>query len=291
MPSHGMLLLLAAVLVAPVAVAQPTPIAVAQTAPSTGDAELPAKPIEFDVASFRLNKSRIAPTDFEIPAGGDGITILNLPIIDLISNAFVRGPGGRYRISGQPSWVNDDRYDIQAKVAPEDLAKWQNLTPGDQRIAMQGFVIEYLKLKYHQDTASHPYYALIVGKNGPKMKEYAPGPEGLPASAARVCHMMPGNEADGVACPMRFLAALLSSHSDRPIVDKTGLTATYSFTLHFDSSPDYMPNHATDLVFLPPEVAARSIASAVKQIGLELVPKEGPLGGIVIDHIERPPEP
>lgn len=269
-------------------------VAIAQTPP----ADLAGSPIDFDVATFKLNNTDGIIRGFSIPAGGDGFTTRNRPMRDLIRFAFSQpGDGGSFHLSGQPAWVGADKYDIQAKVAPEDLAAWQKLNSAGQKLALQRFLIEYLKLKYHQNSASYPYYALVVDKIGPKMKEYTPGEtfrtsEGVLTATTGICHFISSFEAIGQACLMDQLASLLSNYTDRPILDKTGLTAAYNFALHFDGAPN--PRIDSEHLFgpqsLPHEVATDSIRLALKQLGLELTPAEGPLDGIVIDHIERPPE-
>jgi uncharacterized protein (TIGR03435 family) len=256
----------------------------------------PAKPIEFDVAVFRLNTSGQPTPRIAIPPGGDGFTAQNRTMHDLIGYAFAHTPGASYRISGEPVWVDADRYDIQAKVASEDLAAWQKLDQAGQRIALQNFLIEYLKLKFHQDTSSYPYYTLGVGKGGPKMKEYKPGvtlqgPDGQIITGTGLCHWWPGNLAIGQPCTMQRLANLLSGHADLPIVDKTGLSGDYIFVLQFETAPDPRLNgHETAVVALPHETATPLIFSAVKQLGLELKPAKGPMDGMIVDHIERPPQ-
>jgi uncharacterized protein (TIGR03435 family) len=250
--------------------------------------------IEFDVATFKLNKSNGAMPYIQIPADGDGFTAQNRPIHDIIRYGFSRGRGGSYQISGQPDWVDQDRYDIQAKVAPEDLAKWKALSPSGKRLAFQGFVIEYFKLKYHQDTSDHPYYALVVAKSGPRMKEAQPGeeykdPRGQPIQTRTLLWTSP-SDLNGYGCEMERLADMLTGRTDRPILDQTGLQHYYNFTLHFDgaANPDNPAAPETPFLALNPSLATVSILSAVKQLGLEIKPAKGPLDGMVIDHIERP---
>jgi len=270
------------------------PIAVAQNV----TAGIPANGIEFDVASFKLNLTDGILHGFSIPAGGDGFTSRNRPIRDLIRYAFGRPDnGGSFHISGEPEWVDKDNYDVQAKVAPGDLSAWEKLNLTGQKLALQHFLAVYLKLKYHQDPSSYPYYALVVSKNGAKLKEYTPGetfrtPEGVLTTSTGVCHFISSFEVTGQACAMDHLASLLSNHTDRPILNKTGLAATYSFELHFDGASDPRMNseHLFGPEALPPQVATDSIRLALRQLGLELVPANGPLDGIVIDHVERPPE-
>jgi uncharacterized protein (TIGR03435 family) len=294
------------VLAASLAFAQP-PVPPASPGPADPYADKPPIPyaridpatiphIEFDVATFKLNKAGNVIPSLTIPADGDGFTAQNRPIHDLIRYGFSRGRGGAYQISGQPDWVDQDRYDIQAKVAPEDLAKWKALGPIGKRLAFQGFLIEYLKLKYHQDDTDRPYYALVVAKNGPKMtiasaaEEYK-DPGGKPVAHRTLLWTSP-SDLNGYGCEMERLADMLTGYSDRPILDKTDLQHYYNFTLHFDGAPNPSNPSAPDVPFLGlrPADATPSVFSAVKELGLEIKPARGPLDGMVIDHIERPPD-
>jgi uncharacterized protein (TIGR03435 family) len=292
MPIRKTALLLAAALAAPIALAQ-TPPPAPQLAAPTPTLSAPTKPIDFDIAVFRLNKS--GDEDRKLGLTPDGFTMQNRPFHDLIRFAFAKGRGGAYRISGQPAWVDNDLYDIQAKVAPEDIAEWQKLNGVGQKIALQGFLIEYLKLKFHPDPTPYPYYALVVGKNGPKMKPFKPGdtfktPDGQTISAKGLLQWVSGSEVIGQGCTTERLVDQLSGHADRGVIDQTGLMPQgYDFTLQFDDAPD--PNGGPGIPFqaMSPGDATASMRSAVKQLGLELQPTTGPMDGMVIDHIERPP--
>ena len=273
---------------------QPEPRADPAVQPTVDPASIPQ--IEFDVATFKLHKpGDEEPPSLQIPIGGDGFVAHNRPIHDLIRYAFAKGRGGTYRMTNQPDWVDSDRYDIQAKIAPEDLPAWQKLDALQQKVVLQRFLTQTLKLQFHPDETEYPYYALVVGKNGPKLQE-APagtinGPDGKPIARRTLLWTSP-SDVTAYACEMQLLADQLSGRTDHPVLNHTDLHKYYNFTLHFDgaSNPDN-PN-APDIPFLglPPGLAASSAISAVKQLGLELKPAKGPLDGIVIDHIERPPE-
>jgi len=60
----------------------------------------------------------------------------------------------------------------------------------------------------------------------------------------------------------------------RTVIDKTGLTGTYDFSL------DWAPLNAAD-------AAGPSLFTAIEeQLGLKLVAAKGPVQVVVIDHIE-----
>jgi uncharacterized protein (TIGR03435 family) len=253
-------------------------------------------PIEFDVATFKLNKSGDYEMGLSIPVGGDGLTARNRPIHDLIRYAFAKGRGGTYRISGQPSWVDEDRYDIQAKIAPEDLAAWKKLDAGQQKIVLQRFLIETLKLKFHPDETQYPFYALVIAKGGPKLKEVhqgdpLKGPDGKDVPPRTILWTSP-SDLIAYACELERLADQLTGHTDRPVRNTSDLHGYYNFSLHFDGAPNSSDPNAPEVPFLRlrPDQATPSVLSAVKEIGLEMKPAKAPLDAMVIDHIERPPE-
>ncbi len=79
-----------------------------------------------------------------------------------------------FQISGGPGWINSERYDVVAK-ADRDIGKAEELRPLIQKLLADRF-----QLTIHRDTKELPVYALVLGKNGPKLKESAsngPGPQ------------------------------------------------------------------------------------------------------------------
>ena len=284
-----------AVLAGTLAFAQP-PAGAPQASSTKADLlSAPTKPIDFDVAVIRRSGDK-SVTSLDITP--DGFFMGARPFHDLIRYAFAKGRGGAYRISGQPSWVDTDLYDIQAKVAPEDIAEWQRLNAVGQKVALQGFLLKYLKLKYHPDTAPYPYYALVVGKTGLKIPLYKPGDsfksrDGRTISDRNVLLWVGPNELICQDCTIKRLAEELSGRGDRGILDETGLTSTdYNIDLRFDVLPDPDRPDGPGVPFrrLSQKDASAVLLTSAKHLGLELRPATGPMDGMVIDHIDRPPE-
>jgi uncharacterized protein (TIGR03435 family) len=99
---------------------------------------------------------------------------------------------------------------------------------------------------------------------------------------------------------MEELAERLGSQLGKPVVDRTGLTGQYEFTLYF--SPEGLvspmgglripqPSAPPGAVEAPNEAEnAPSLQTAIQeQLGLRLESKKLPLDLIVIDHIEKDP--
>ncbi len=89
----------------------------------------------------------------------------NWALLDLIAAAYsVRAT----QVSG-PAWLSDQGFDIEAKL-PDG-------TPKEELNAMlQSLLEERFGLKAHRDTQTRQGFALVVGKNGPKLKPAEPPP-------------------------------------------------------------------------------------------------------------------
>jgi uncharacterized protein (TIGR03435 family) len=91
-----------------------------------------------------------------------------------------------------------------------------------------------------------------------------------------------------------MLAGLLGLILDRPVIDKTGIT-TY-FEIHLEFSPEVfaVPRPGAADPGSPAAVStpdAPGIFQAFQeQLGLRIMPARGPVGVLVIDHVERPSE-
>lgn len=121
------------------------------------------------------------------------------------------------------------------------------------------------------------------------------GPGGLPtfdANAAVPCGSMrsgPGMLGAGGRA-IAQLVQMLSNSTGRPIVDKTGLTGLYDFSLRFALDPGAFPG-APPGVLPPPDPDAPNLYTAVQeQLGLKMENARGPVEVVVIDRLERPTE-
>ena len=103
---------------------------------------------------------------------------------------------------------------------------------------------------------------------------------------------------DAQEVPLQFLAESLSRQLGRTVVDKTGLTGAYDFTLTWtpDESQRQMFKGPPDGKEAgdgapPPDASGPTIFTAIQeQLGLKLESQKGPVEILVIDHVERPSE-
>ena len=133
----------------------------------------------------------------------------------------------------------------------------------------------------HYATREHSVYLLTVAKNGPKLKQVlaAAGP---PRKEEGRGHSR------GFAVPIEMLVTTLSNATHITVLDRTGLTGRYDYTL------DWIPD-LQDAPANPEADAARAsgsrptIYTAVReQLGLQLESGKAPVDVVVVDHVDRP---
>jgi uncharacterized protein (TIGR03435 family) len=230
--------------------------------------------LQFDVVSVKLNTS----DSIAIGGGGEGVvngrlTILNVGLPFLISNAFLDGPG---RVIGGPDWMRTAKYDINAttSVLHPTYAQYQML--------LKSLLIDRFRLVVHRETRSAPAYDLVVarsdGRLGPNLRPFTSDCEAARASGKPLCTAsMNGQETThtGTGMTLRTLLAQFSRSVDRRIIDRTGLTGLFSWELRVQADPN--------------DTTAPSIFTALQeQLGLKLEASTAPLEVVVIDHIEPP---
>jgi len=122
-------------------------------------AQVAAAPFAFEVASIKP----AAPQPegmFRIGMGGDEgrITYTGVPLKLVMTRAYgVK----QHQISG-PSWLDSERFDINAKI-PDGVSREQ--VPA----MLQNLLAERFKMTIRRETKEQSVYALVVGKNGPKL--------------------------------------------------------------------------------------------------------------------------
>jgi len=178
-----------------------------------------------------------------------------------------------FQVLGGPAWASSDRYDILAKF-PDELAKRRGA--GDDKIMLQGLLADRFKLTTHTEFRELPFYALVVAKEGSKVRVATAkaGSDGLSGRSNGV-----ETQLTFTAAPISMLTHYLAQRLERPVVDRTDLAGKYDFKLEYE--PDQPGT----------ESSGPSILNALqKQLGLKLEATKGPVEVLVIDHVERPDE-
>jgi len=229
------------------------------------------------------------------------------------------------RVIGGPGWIDTIRYDVDARIDPAlagALQKMSNEQRKDQTsLMMQSLLADRFKLKVHFESRVLPIYALVVAKVGPRLAPASepsaagadqPPQPSLPANPEPakpqpaapddlrkgIFVLYRGQQAEMTARGVTLdgLVHWLAGYSEiggRTVVNQTGLSGAYDFTLRWTREPltaagqqDDSPNSAAS-----PESAGPAMFTALQeQLGLRLQSTKGPVEVLVIDHIEKPSE-
>jgi uncharacterized protein (TIGR03435 family) len=174
--------------------------------------------------------------------------------------------------SGGPAWMGSDRFDIVAK-APG------NATDREMKVMAQTLLAERFKLKFHRETNEMPVVVVSLGKTEPKL---FPAKEGE-THAIRVAPQQgadPKSNAFHVVATRFSLAQLnevFARQLGRVIVDETGLTGEFDFTL--DMTPDESRPNPLDPAII--------VSAMREQLGLMVKSQKGPVDMLVIDSVEK----
>jgi uncharacterized protein (TIGR03435 family) len=205
-----------------------------------------------------------------------------------------------FQLSGGPTWTASQRYDILAKspkndseleTAPKTTATQDGNSVTDPvRLRLQALLADRFHLKLRREMKEMSAYALVVGKNGAKLKENG--------AELRGWMQWGRGHLKGTHVDMRFLCVHLSRQVDRTVIDETGLTGGYDFELNWipDFGPARLPDgpgtqtsSAREGEATPAPPNGPSIFTAIQeQLGLKLEPKKGSVAFFTIDHAEKP---
>ncbi len=270
---------------APIIRAQSTPGA---SGPSTS----------FEVASIKPDHSGRPGSHFDYHLGR--LSATGVAVESLIQYAYgVQG----FQVSGAPGWLHSEKYDIEAKDYDSVVENFPKLPPEERRehfeLLLQSLLADRFKLKLRHETKELPVYALVVAKNGPRMKVATPGdtyPNGYKGPDGK---SRPGfdserrGELNAQAVQMEQWARYLPRLVGRTVMDQTGLKDNYDFTLKWSPEENHaaMAEGAGSEPLPVADSSGPSIFTALQeQLGLKLESTKGPVEVLIIGHVERPSE-
>jgi bla regulator protein blaR1 len=197
------------------------------------------------------------------------------------------------QIDGMPSWFNSDRFDVEAKANG-------NATEEQMWSMVRSLLADRFKLRAHLETREVPVYALVLARRdgtlGAGIRPSAcvakdkvslgPGPVDpsrplIPLPCGGVRSMTLKGTIQARFATMAKVADALSMLVGRPVQDRTGLTETFDLEVEWPPAPD-SPKP------LAPGVGPAMFAAIEEQLGFRLESQTGPVGVLVIDHVERP---
>jgi uncharacterized protein (TIGR03435 family) len=298
-----------------VAIALPIAVGIVNTPFVRAQSSAGQKRLTFDVASV---KPASVPSGVSLMEGGrigvskgSGIQIprntggpgtdnpgrIHYPLISL-KELLRRAWDSYYAIEGS-GWLDSQAVMVDATMPPDTTkAQFQEM--------LRNLISERFGLQYHVAKKEITGYALVIYRNGPKLKESPDqseaewaraeqirgGKDGFPAYASvkgkMLVTMQSGDRSRilGQQVTLQALAETLSSELKTTVTDATGLTAKYDFTLTYASpEPAPPPAHTPEGLDPLPDV----FGALQSQLGLKLERKLVPVEVFVVDHMERTP--
>jgi uncharacterized protein (TIGR03435 family) len=222
----------------------------------------------FDVASIRASQFQSGDGEGSgresIQISPDGLTMRNVTLQSCISWAYSVQD---FQITGA---LGADRFDIVAKAAAPTTVPMLR--------AMLGTLLaERFKLAFHRDARELSSLVLVVAKGGPKLRSSQEDGPGVlrPDKGAMVAQHATMSEFIGT----------LSGPLRTPVIDMTGLTGRYDFTVDLSSYfADTKPGQQLDMTGI-------MMSALHEQLGLNLESRKEPVEILVIDHAEKNPSP
>jgi uncharacterized protein (TIGR03435 family) len=207
------------------------------------------------------------------------------------------------QVTGGPAWLNAEGYDI--KVEPG-----ANADPKQVWLMWQRLLADRFKLRLHRETRQLPIYILTTANNGLKLPappkdvgcvSFPPGTQPRHVPGRVDCGYISGPFGDSdrlritgnrvrISDFIRELATVL----DRQVLDGTGFAGEFDLDLSFaadqslSGSPGFGPGEPGDYKLSTDRHLPNIFTALEEQLGLKLVPSEGPVEVLVIDHAERP---
>src|SRR5262249_25383395 len=186
-----------------------------------------------------------------------------------------------FQVSGGPSWLNSDRYDIQA-TPPESVRTRQDLWGP----LIQNLLQDRFKLSVRREMQERPIYVLTVAKDSSKLKSgdcISREPNSGPPSRPGVCGftVMDSNMIRATQIDMSRFIFMLTPWVMRTIADKTGFAGTFDVDLKWNPNETAAANVGGPA---PTDVAPSIFTALEEQLGLKLESSRGPVEMLVIDQ-------
>jgi uncharacterized protein (TIGR03435 family) len=194
-------------------------------------------------------------------------------------------------VSGGPSWLKSDLFDVVAKVP-------DGATPANLKLMLQSLLADRFALVLQTESRPAPRYVLAVAKGGSKLKR-APAPGGDPnckqERAAPVpagpdgqfsppnikasCHNMTSQD---IADTLKQMAGGYTTYLDHDIIDSTNLEGAWDFDMEW-TPPGAVADKGRDSITIFQAVS--------KQLGLTLELHDVPVPLMAVKSVNRMPTP
>jgi uncharacterized protein (TIGR03435 family) len=230
--------------------------------------------LKFDAAVRRNTSGELKEGMGRTPAG---VTFVNVTLHKLLQSAFALHD---FQIVGGPAWISTDKFDVVAKAA-----QGSKPTRAEVNQVLQQLLIKRFKLVHQLETKPMPIYALTMmkpGVLGERLRRNSidcasPKTPIATRQDPKQCELRFGySSIDAQGRTLDYLIEPITSHVGRLIVDRTGLTGAFDFSIQWNraGTPD-SPNPSL-------------FVALQEQLGLKLESTTGPVAILTIQKAEQP---
>lgn len=172
------------------------------------------------------------------------------------------------QVKGGPDWIDGQLYFIDARAADPEAS------PEQIRQMLDTLLKDRFGLTVHREKQQGQLYTLTVGKNGHRLQDAGGGQRNY------INFTGPGKVTFTENSTLLGLVNILANTLGAPVVDQTGLTGSWNFSLEYTDPRDPRPRQADS----PPDL----VTAVQEQLGLRLQSAEGPVEVVVVDRIDKP---
>jgi uncharacterized protein (TIGR03435 family) len=249
-----------------------------------------ADPVSFEVASIKEDTSSRLVEWSVLPGGR--LSIKGAPLRAIISAAY-HVPLQSVRLSGGPNWVNSTYYDIEATPPKGSIPEGLSQREVEKKVyaMLQVLLEDRFKLTMHREQKELPVYAIVVGKGGPKLQRAPVEDEAGCEQAKIACHQIMGGQGRGLhakAVTISDIASHVENWTDKPMVDKTGLSGLFEVDtegwIPMKGPVNLGPGEGI------PDALRPTLSAVFDRLGLRMENQRAAVETFTIEHVERPAE-
>jgi uncharacterized protein (TIGR03435 family) len=264
----------------------------------------PPPPAEFEVADIKPSPPGATMGGGGLMPGGR-VDLRGAPLKVLIQVAWdINNPDEM--LAGAPKFLDSARFDVIAKASSvtSGPASARQIDIDALRLMFQALLIDRFKMKVHYEERPVAGYVLTAGKLKLQKADPAnrtgcvegPGPDGKdPRVATPVLSRLLTCRNMTIAQFAEQLPIRANGYVHTPVLDSTGLTDPYDFTLSFSAInvlqngvPGQQPATGGENASDPS--GGLSLPDALnKQLGIKMEIRKRPMQVLVIDHVEEKP--
>jgi uncharacterized protein (TIGR03435 family) len=238
----------------------------------------------FEVASIKLHDPGDSASG-NFFQGVDRWVARNYTLRQLVRTAYQIQD---YRVIGGPAWADTVRYDIDAKASQDDAARGGGPAPS-RLLMVRSLLADRFKLRVRREQRELPVYELRVARRDGKLGSALKAVDkrdcvaNAPGGWCGVRGQGPGRVM-GQQVTIDTIVMGLGGTIERVVVNRTGLTGVFDFTLQFTPQSAELANSGA----APADVAPSIFTAVEEQLGLKLHAERAAVDILVIESAEKP---